>query len=77
MREEFQKLHEEFQAKIALIDDLRRVAQTAWDEVHANLERKQDQRAFAALDRYYAATDTLNQAHIDLGVIRGKMERLK
>lgn len=76
MHEEFQKLHEQFQAKIALIDELRQKAQQAWDDVHRNLERKQDREAFSALDRYYAATDTLNQAHVDLGAIRGKMEWL-
>jgi hypothetical protein len=68
MRDELEKLNGEINAKLALIEELRQRMQTAWSEVHSRLERGEEKQAWAALDRYYAAKDTLFTAHQGLAV---------
>jgi hypothetical protein len=76
MQDELERLNGEIKAKLALIEELRQRMQTAWNEVHSRLERGEDKQAWAALDRYYAAKDTLFTAHQDLAVLVGKQQRL-
>ena len=74
MQDEVEKLNQEIKAKSALVKEMLQLMQTTWDEVHSRLERAQDNQAYQALGRYYAARDTFFKVDQELAALIGKLK---